>query len=116
MKLETIPISLVRGTEGNVDCLFEDKEKFKKILLGNTKCIKVAIAPIGDNELSLWKGEVIKILEGACNVDIAINPNSPNACVFGANDKVVEASYIVSYNMSNLNEINYDYFRELKKR
>lgn len=49
---------------------------------------------------------------GACNVDIAITPNSPNACVFGTNDKVVEASYIVSYNMSNLNEINYDYFRE----
>lgn len=114
MKLGTIFISLVRGTEGNVDCLFEDKEKFKKILLGNTKCIKVAIAPIGDEELSHWKGEVLKILEdmGARNVNIAINPNSPNACVFGANDKVVEASYIVSYNMSNLNEINYDYFRE----
>lgn len=110
MKLETIPISLVRGTEGNVDCLFADKEKFMKILLGNTKCIKVAIAPIGDNELSQWKGEVEDM--GACNVDIVINPNSPNACVFGVNDKVVEASYIVSYNMSNLNEINYDYFRE----
>lgn len=114
MKLGTISISLVRGTVGNVDCLFGDKEKFKKILLGNTKCIKVAITPIGDNELSQWKGEVIKILEdmGACCVDIAINPNNPNACVSGANNKVVEASYIVSCNMSNLNEINYDYFRE----
>lgn len=114
MKLGTIFISLVRGTEGNVDCLFEDKEKFKKILLGNTKCIKVTIAPIRDEELSHWKGEVIKLLEdmGACNVNIAINPNSPNACVFGANDKVIEASYIVSYNMSNLNKIDYDYFRE----
>lgn len=103
-KLGIISISLVRRTEGNVDCLFEDKENFKEILLGNSEYVKVAIAPIGDEKLSHWKGEVIKILEdmGAYNVDIAINPNSPNACVIGANDKIVEASYIVRYYMSNL--------------
>jgi len=57
---------------------------------------------------------VINILENmsARNVDITINAYSSNAYVVGANDKLVNASLIVSYNMSNLKEINYDYFRE----
>ena len=42
MKLETIPIFLVRGTERNVDCLFEDKEKFKIFLKDAVESVKLS--------------------------------------------------------------------------
>lgn len=114
LTLKKVAISLVKGTRENVDCLFTDNEKLKEILLGNSNQVIVGInIPIGIDELIIWKGGVLNVLEsmGARNINIGTNIHSPNSYITGENDKLVSASITVEY----FKIMNYDNDRKCKK-
>ena len=114
LTLKKVAISFVKGTRENVDCLFSDNEKLKEILLGNSNQVIVGInIPIGIDELIIWKGGVLNVLEsmGARNINIGTNIHSPNSYITGENDKLVSASITVEY----FKIMNYDNDRKCKK-
>lgn len=79
---------------------FYYNEKLKEILLGNSNQVIVGInIPIGIDELIIWKGGVLNVLEsmGARNINIGTNMYSPNSCITGEKDKLVCASFSVEY-------------------
>lgn len=104
-------IFLTQSARDGVNCLFEDYEKLREVLKGNSQFINVILnSPIGLKEFIEWESNVYRILEsmGACNVNVAIDAYEKDSYAVGAENKIVSASFSIEYRMKNNNELSYD--------
>ena len=97
-------IFLTQSARDGVNCLFEDYEKLREVLKGNSQFVNVILnAPIDIETFIKWEAKFYNILEsmGACNISVARDAYEKNSYVIGAEDKIVSASFSIEYRMKN---------------
>jgi heme oxygenase len=97
-----ISIFLTQSARDSVNCRFENNEKLRELLRGNSQFANVILnGPIDMEEFIKWKANVYSILEsmGACNINIASDAYEKNSYDVGAKDKIVSASLSIEYRM-----------------
>ena len=97
-------IFLTQSARDGVNCLFEDYEKLREVLKGNSQFVNVILnAPIDIETFIKWEAKFYNILEsmGACNFNVARDAYEKNSYVIGAEDKIVSASFSIEYRMKN---------------
>lgn len=106
-----ISIYLTQSARDSVNCRFEDNEKLRELLMGNSQFANVILnGPINMEEFIKWKANVYSILEsmGACNINIACDAYEKDSYVVGATDKIVSAPLSIEYRMKLNNHFFYD--------
>ena len=106
-----ISIFLTQSARDSVNYRFEDNEKLRELLKGNSQFVNVILnGPIGLKEFIEWEPNVYRILEsmGACNVNVAIDAYEKDSYVVGAENKIVSALFSIEYRIKNNNELSYD--------
>ena len=97
-----ISIFLTQSARDSVNCRFENNEKLRELLRGNSQFANVILnGPIDMEEFIKWKANVYSILEsmGACNINIASDAYEKNSYDVGAKDKIVSAALSIEYRM-----------------